>query len=112
MKQSLFIMALVLFSTGCGVLKVNSKGCKTDAVWGASPNSSRGLSREKMKAEEDVFLDIKGREQFSVFFDREVWLSGLLEEHNINCSEVKKLRMVINTSWFFWREISLKVVKN
>ena len=109
MKQSLFMMALVLFSTGCGALRINPKSCRTDAVWGSSPNSSRGITHEVM--EEERVIDIKAKEQFFVFYDRDIRLRDLLNEHGIKCEEVKKLRLVMSTSWFFWREVSLKVVK-
>ena len=103
------MMALVLFSTGCGALRVNPKSCKTDAVWGLSANAVRGITRAEL--EEEKVIDIKAKEQFLVFYDRDIRLRDLLFEQGIKCEEVKKLRVVINTSWFFWREISLKVVK-
>ena len=109
MKRSLFMMALVLFSTGCGALRVNPKGCKTDAVWGLSNDAVRGITRAEL--EEEAVIDIKAKEQFLVFYDRDIRISDLLLEQAIKCEEVKKLRVVINTSWFFWREVSLKVVK-
>ena len=110
MKQSFFIMALVLLSTGCGALKVNPKSCRTDAIWGSSLNSPRSHTFGKVVVEE--VIEIKAEEQFLVFFDKELLLSDLLNEHGIQCAEVKKLRLVMSTSWFFWREVSLKVVKN
>ena len=110
MKQSFFIMALVLFSTGCRALKVNPKSCKTDAIWGASFNSPRSHTFGKIEIEE--VIEIKAQEQYLVFFDRDLLLRDLLSEHGIQCSEVKKLRLVMSTSWFFCREVSLKVVKN
>ena len=110
MKQSLFMMALVLFSTGCGVLKVNPKSCKTDAIWDASINSSRSYTLGNVELEE--VIEIKAKEQFLVFYDTELELKELLLEHDIECSDVKRLRLIMSTSWFFWREVSLKVVKN
>ena len=110
MKQSLFIMALVLFSTGCGALKCNPKSCKTNAIWGASINSPRSYTLGKIQMEE--VIEIKTKEQFLVFYDRELELRELLSEHDIKCSEVKSLRLIMSTSWFFWRKVSLKVVKN
>lgn len=109
MKKLFFMMALVLSATGCGALRINPKSCKTDAVWGLSPNAVRGITREEQ--EEDRVVDIKAKEQFFVFYDRDIRLRDLLSEHGIKCEEVKKLRLVMSTSWFFWREVSLKVVK-
>lgn len=103
-------MSLVLFATGCGTFRVNPKSCKTNAVWGASPTSSREITREEL--EEEKIIDLKTKEEFYVFYNRDLRLRDLLEEHGIKCEEVKKLRVVIKTSWFFMREVSLKVVKN
>lgn len=109
MKKLGVWMVLVLSATGCGALRINPKSCKTDAVWGTSPNAVRGITREEQ--EEERVIDIKAKEQFFVFYDRDIRLRDLLEEHGIKCEEVKRLRLVMNTSWFFWREVSLKVVK-
>ncbi len=108
--KKLMVMSLVLLATGCGTLRVNPKSCKTNAVWGASPTSSREITREEL--EDEKVIDLKTKEEFYVFYDRDLRLRDLLEEHGIKCEEVKKLRVVIKTSWFFMREVSLKVVKN
>lgn len=109
MRSFLVVMSLV-FLTGCGTLRINPKSCKTNAVWGASPASSREITREEL--EEEKVIDIKASEEFYVFYDRDIRLRDLLEEHGIKCEEVKKIRMEIKTSWFFLREVSMKVVKN
>lgn len=106
-------MVLVLtmvFLTGCGSLKITPRSCKTNAIWGTNPESTREITREEL--EEEQVIDIKARELFYVFYDRELRLRDLLEEHGIKCEEVKKLRVQIKTSWFFVREVFLKVVKN
>lgn len=108
MKKAI-VMSLVLL-TGCGSLRINPKSCKTNAVWDFNPLSIREISREAIKEKEAVIL--KAREKFYVFYDRDLRLRDLLEEHAIKCEEVKKLRVEISTSWFFIREVSLKVVKN
>lgn len=109
MKITLMFV-LFLTSTGCGTLRVNPKSCKTNAVWGTSPNSSRETTREDL--EDERIIDLKAKEEFYVFYDRDLRLRDLLEAHGIKCEEVKKIRVVIKTSWFFVREVSLKVVKN
>lgn len=109
MKLGVLIL-LFLLATGCGTLRVNPKGCKTLAVWGASPTSSREITREEL--DDEKVIDLKTKEEFYVFYDRDLRLRDLLAEHGIKCEEVKKLRVVIKTSWFFVREVSLKVVRN
>lgn len=110
MKKLVVVISFVLLTTGCGTLRINPKSCKTSAVWGATPASSREITREEL--EEEKVIDLKTKEEFYVFYDRDLRLRDLLEEHSIKCEEVKKLRVVIKTSWFFMREVSLKVVKN
>lgn len=109
MNKSLSMIVLVLLATGCGALRISPKGCRTDAVWGASPLATREIT--KAEVDEENVLDIKAKEQFFVFSNREVKLRELLNEHGIKCEEVKKLRVVMKTSWFVFREVSLKVVK-
>ncbi|AUN98107.1 hypothetical protein DOM21_10740 [Bacteriovorax stolpii] len=109
MKKVMLVMALVMLS-GCGSLRINPKSCKTNALWGTNPLSSREITREEI--EEEKVIDIKAREQFYVFYDRDLRLRDLLEEHGIKCEEVKKIRVEMTTKWFFVREIALKVVKN
>jgi len=109
MKKSCSLIVLVLLATGCGALRVTPKGCKTDAVWGANPLATREITKAEVAEEET--LDIRAKERFFVFVDKEVTIQSLLEEHGINCSEVKKLRVVMSSSWLFFREISLKVVR-
>ncbi len=108
--KNLVLVGFVLVLSGCGTLRVNPKSCKTNAVWGASPESSREITREELK--EEKVIDLKTKEEFYVFYDRDLRLKDLLEEHGIKCEDVKRLRVVIKTSWFIKREVFLKVVKN
>lgn len=110
MKKLIVVTGFLLLASGCGTLRVNPKSCKTNAVWGSSPISSRETTREEL--ENEKVIDLKTKEEFYVFYDRDLRLRDLLEEHGIKCEEVKKIRIVIKTSWFFMREVSLKVVKN
>jgi hypothetical protein len=104
------MMGIILIATsGCGALKVTSRYCKTDAVWGSNPQSIREATREEL--DDEKVLDLKASDEYFVFYDLEVRIKDILEAHGIKCEEVKKLRMEIKTSWFFKREVFLKVVK-
>lgn len=109
MKKVILVMSLAVLS-GCGSLRINPKSCKTNGLWGTNPLSTREITREEI--EEEKVIDIKSREQFYVFYDRDLRLRDLLEEHGIKCEEVKKIRVELTTKWFFVREVALKVVKN
>jgi len=109
MKKLPIIAALVLLFTGCGNLRVTPKGCKTDAVWGASPTSTREITREELNEEKGI--EIKSKDDLYVFDDHEINLRELIEEAGMKCENIKNLRVVIETSWFFKRTVTLIVVK-
>lgn len=95
-------------TAGCGALRINPKGCKTDALWGSNPLSSREITKEEM---EDAQREVTGKKELTVITDTDIRLRDLLEENGIKCGEVKKLRVRISTKWIFFREIELKVIK-
>ncbi len=101
MKKLVIILGTVLMISGCGSLKVNPKSCKSSAVWGSGTE----------QVDEKV-IDLKAKERFYVFYDRDLRIRDLLEEHGIKCEEIKSLRIEISTTMFFLRKVSLKVVKN
>ncbi len=107
--MKLLVLAM-FFLTGCGSLKINPRACRTNAVWGSSPYSTRGLTRDEMMDEK--VMNLKARETFLVFYDRNLRLLDLLKEHGIKCEDVKRIRVEIKTTLFFIREVVLKVVKN
>jgi hypothetical protein len=107
--KSILIVCFLFSLVSCGSLRVNPKGCQTDGVWGSNPKATRAISKGEM--EEEKSIDLKATENFLVFYNRDLRLKDLLEEHNIKCVEVKKIRVAVTTKWFFIREVSLKVVK-
>ncbi len=107
--KALLVVVAGMCLTGCGSLRVNPKGCQTDGVWGSNPKSTRAITKGEI--EEENSIDLKASENFLVFYNRDLRLRDLLEEHNIKCAEVKKIRVAVTTKWFFIREVSLKVVK-
>ena len=110
MKRIVLIVFILLFASSCGTLKITPRSCKTKAVWGSSPLSSRENTRREM--DDEKIIDLKAKDDFYVFYDREIKIADILMDHGIHCKDVKKLRVEITTSWFFKREVSLKVIKN
>lgn len=108
MKKWVWFFLMVYLSAGCAALRINPKGCKTNALWGSNPLSSREITREEV---EDSRKEITGKKKLTVVTDTDIRLRDLLEENGIKCSEVKKIRVQISTRWIFFREIDLKVIK-
>jgi hypothetical protein len=104
------VLCVLFLLSGCGSLKVTPKNCKTNAEWSAGPATKREMTHEEQQDEK--VIDLRAKDEFYVFSDREIRLRDILEEHGIKCEEVKKLRVEIKTSWFIKREVLLKVVKN
>lgn len=107
--NNFLIVLISFFLSSCGSLRVNPKGCQTDGVWGSNPKATRAITKNEI--EEEKSIDLKATENFLVFYNRDLRLKDLLQEHNIKCEEVKKIRVGITTKWFFIREVSLRVVK-
>ena len=108
--KTLVMLIVLVSASSCGTLRINPRSCKTYAVWGNSPDFNWGVSRDEL--ENEKVIDLKMKETFIVFYNRDLKLRELLEDHGIKCEDVKKVRVKIKTSLFFMREISLKVVKN
>lgn len=108
MKTALIIAGLSFLSASCSSVRVNPKGCKTQAQWGSNPLSSREVTLDEL---EDAKKEIVTTKELTVFSSEDIRLRDLLEENGIKCEEVKILRLQIKTSWFFMREIQLKVIK-
>jgi hypothetical protein len=103
------LVLFLLFLSGCGALRINPKSCNSPGIWGANPLSTREITREE--AEDEKIIDLNMKESFLVFYDRDLRLRDLLNEHKIKCEEVKKIRVEIKTTWFLIRKVTLKVVK-
>lgn len=100
---------LGLFCVSCGSLRVTPKGCKSNATYSSNPDVLREVSYDKLvERENEVTLTKK----LGVITDTEIRIKDLLKENGLRCEDVKKLRVRIKTTWFFNREVELKVVKN
>lgn len=88
---------LILLLSSCGTLKVSPQGCKTQiGVWG-----------------DDKFSpDITLRKNFRIWFnDNELKISQLLKENNYNCSQIEKMRVIIEQKFFVDRVVTLEIKK-
>lgn len=110
MKKYSSLLCILFLVTSCGSLTITPKGCKTNAVWGANPLSSREITREELLEERE--LEKRFNESFTVFYDKSVRLKDLLEKNGIKCEDLKKIRVQISTSYFLKRDVQLIVIQN
>lgn len=107
MKKGSIVMAL-FFLTSCGSIRVVPKGCKTEATYGANPLSTREVTYQELEEQRRQSVVKKS---FTVFKDTDVRIKDLLEEANMKCEDLKKLRVSIKTSWFVFREVEIKAIR-
>ena len=101
MIKLVFLMTFFISLTSCGTLRVSPQNCKTnDGVWGDS-------KRDYIQATE-----MKYSKTYNVFFTNlDVRLRDFLKEFNIKCSEVKKIRMDIKSTFFVSRTLDVYIEK-
>jgi hypothetical protein len=89
------VLGFLLILSSCGVLVVNPKGCRDIGFW-AGP----GENEEKFT------------EQYFVWNqDHEVQLKEFFKKRNINCSEIKKMRVDFKSVFFVKRELTVFIQK-
>lgn len=98
-----------LFCVSCGSLRVTPKGCKTNATYSSNPEVLREVSYDKLVEREN---EVTMTKKIGVITDTEVKIKDILKENGLRCEDIKKLRVRIKTTWFFSREVEIKVVKN
>ena len=97
--MKVWILFLILLLTSCGSLTIGPRGCKTDGVWG----EDLGFSEHK-----EVVIN----KSYLVFlFDTELKLKDLLNEEKIACSDVKKMRVEIASTFFVKRDLKIILEK-
>ncbi|MGZ3789495.1 MAG: hypothetical protein ACXVLQ_13280 [Bacteriovorax sp.] len=94
------LLFFLLFLCSCGALSVSPLGCRSEGSWG--DGSSLGGPVEEMKLSEEYYVWND---------DYEVRLKDFLKRHHVNCSEVKKLRVQINSVFFVKRELNIFIVR-
>lgn len=100
MKMLGFLFGLLFLVTSCGALKLSPMGCSGDGVWGAS--SFEGKQDSELKFTENYYV-------WNV--DYEVRLKDFLKKRNINCKEIKKMRVNIKSVFFVKRELTVFIQK-
>lgn len=106
------ILLVLTFLTSCGSLRITPQNCKSRAFW-SSPEivAEKDIDIDSNDSNETEEIDIKKKEPLFIFFNTNLRLQELLNEYNTSCGEIKKLRLEIKTTFFFWREVNL-IVEN
>lgn len=97
--KCLIFIVLFIFSS-CGSLKLTPKGCQGEGSWGDEVVDRK--NHGWLKFSEDYYI---------WFADYEIALKEFLKKRNINCHEVKKLRIDIGTYFFVKRELTIYIQK-
>lgn len=106
------ILLVLTFLTSCGSLRITPQNCKSRAFW-SSPEivAEKDIDIDSNDSNETEETEIKKKEPLFIFFNTNLRLQELLNEYNTSCGEIKKLRLEIKTTFFFWREVNL-IVEN
>ena len=99
--MKIILVGLLLFTLcSCGSLRVIPNGCRTEGTWGDLPMEAHGG------------CEIQIHEGYFVFFDdHEVRLKDLVKEAYLECHEIKKIRMEMQTFFFIKRELNIYLTK-
>lgn len=91
--MNFLILILVLISTiSCGGMSITPRGCQTQGTWG----------------NEDSINDIKISESYYLTTDEvEIKLKDILARHDVNCNQIKNLRIKIISSFFLKRTVEI-----
>lgn len=96
MKTQVLSFGLLFLVSSCGSLRLSPKGCASNGIWG----------------DKAFLFDLKFSEEYYVWnVDHEVRLKEFLKKRNIDCNEIKKMRVEIKSVFFVKRELSVFILK-
>ncbi len=94
--KTLLISSFLMTAVSCGSLKVNPQGCRTSGEW------DDGLDDGKPASE------ISFSQEYYVWnADQNVKLRDFLKEKKFDCSEVKKIRIKMESILFVKRKLTV-----
>lgn len=96
------LIIIILALTSCGSLKLNVVGCETSGQWGEKPMPSNESASPELLFSEEYYLF--GR-------DVDVNLKDFLLEQKMDCHEIKKLRVQIESTFFVKRKLVVFIKK-
>ncbi|MDO9184181.1 MAG: hypothetical protein Q7U04_17335 [Bacteriovorax sp.] len=90
----LFLFLVLFLSSACGALKLNPSGCSGSGVWGSETGN------------------VEFVEEYYVWnADHEVRLKEFLKQRNLDCHEIKKIRVKVTSKFFVKRELTVFVYR-
>ena len=90
----------MLSLVSCGSLRIIPNGCHTEGIWGAKPIEAHAGS------------EIQVHEGYFIFFDdHEVKLKDLVKEVFLECKEIQKIRVEVESVFFIRRELNIFITK-
>jgi len=97
MKKYCLILVLIL-STGCGSFTVSPHLCKSQGLW-----SNEDKELNEFYVSEDYYLG---------WGNEEVRTKDIISKININCEQIKTLRIKIHSSFFIKRTVEIYYTLN
>lgn len=94
--KCLVIFCVLMSITSCGALRVNPQGCRTNGEW------SDGMDEGKPAVESSY-----SQEYYVWNADQDVKLLNFLKERKVDCSELKKIRMKMESVFFVKRKLTV-----
>lgn len=94
------VISFLMTMVSCGSLKLSPQGCRSIGLWG--DRGEDGKRRSEFSFSQNYYV-------WNV--DREIKLKDFLKEREIDCSEIKKIRVQIRSVFFVKRELTVFVQK-
>jgi hypothetical protein len=98
---TIFLIFVCLTLASCGTLRVTPQNCKTNnGLWGDSKRDYIQASEFKFSKTYMIYLT-----------NVDIRLRDFLKEFNVKCTDVKKLRMDVKTTFFVKRTLDVYIEK-
>lgn len=92
--KKIILFPLLIFLASCGSFTVTPRACRTTGFWGP-----KALNEQVITADYYLFT-----------LDKEVMLRDILLEHNLQCDQIKSMRLKLTSSFLFKRTVEVYYV--
>lgn len=101
-----YLLVFILLLQGCSSISLGVKSCNTSAIWASSFEQTRHLDARALN---DNAIMINYEKTYFVPFYKKIELVQILSENNLNCADVKTLRVVIDSKYMVFKKVKVFV---